>query len=131
MRVLWGFVAGVVLAGPGVAQDADAGRDLFQHHCAVCHGADATGTGPMAPVLTIQPTDLTALAARNEGVFPIERVIRRIDGREPLVSHGSPMPVYGDFFVGPETLGKTELGQPLLTTRPVADLIAWLNSIQD
>lgn len=131
MRVLWGFVAVVALAGPGLAQDADAGRDLFQHHCAVCHGAAADGAGPMAPVLTIQPTDLTKLAARNEGVFPIERVIRRIDGREPLVAHGSPMPVYGDFFVGPETLGKTELGQPLLTTRPVADLIAWLNSIQD
>lgn len=131
MRVLWGFVAGLAMAGPGVAQDVDAGRDLFQQHCAVCHGAAANGTGPMAPVLTIQPTDLTALAARNEGVFPIERVIRRIDGREPLVSHGSPMPVYGDFFLGPETLGKTEHGQPLLTTRPVADLIAWLNSIQD
>lgn len=131
MRLLWGFVAAVALAGPGFAQDADAGRDLFLRHCAVCHGSTAEGTGPMAPVLTIQPTDLTALAARNEGVFPIERVVRRIDGREPLVSHGSPMPVYGDFFVGPETLGKTELGQPLLTTRPVADLIAWLNSIQD
>jgi hypothetical protein len=131
MRVLQGFVAAMALAGPGFAQDVDAGRDLFQRHCAVCHGAGATGTGPMAPVLTIQPSDLTALAARNDGVFPVERVVRRIDGREPLVSHGSPMPVYGDFFVGPEVLGKTETGQPLLTTRPVADLIAWLSSIQD
>jgi mono/diheme cytochrome c family protein len=131
MRVLWGFVAAMALAGPGFAQDVDAGRDLFQHHCAVCHGTAANGTGPMAPVLTIQPTDLTTLAARNGGVFPVARVAMRIDGREPLVSHGSPMPVYGDFFVGPEALGKTETGQPLLTTRPVADLIAWLNSIQD
>lgn len=130
MWVLWGFVAGQLLAGPGMAQDVDAGLDLFRHHCALCLGADAKGTGPMAPVLTIQPSDLTSLAARNDGVFPVERVVRRIDGREPLVSHGSPMPLYGDFFVGPETLGKTEHGEPLLTTRPVADLIAWLNSIQ-
>jgi len=131
MRMLWVFTAGLALAGPGLAQDADVGRDLFQRHCAVCHGASATGTGPMAPVLTIQPTALTALAVRNGGVFPVARVAMRIDGRDPLVSHGSPMPVYGDFFVGPETFGKTETGQPLLTTRPVGDLIAWLASIQN
>lgn len=130
MRLLWCFVAAMVLAGPALAQDAEARHDLFQHHCAVCLGADAKGTGPMAPVLTIQPADLTALATRHGGVFPMARLVKRIDGREPLVSHGSPMPVHGDLFAGPETLGKTETGQPLLTTRPMADLIAWLTSIQ-
>lgn len=85
----------------------------------------------MASVLTIQPSDLTALAARNGGIFPTVRVVMRIDGREPLVAHGSPMPVYGDFFVGPDVMEKTETGQPLLTNQPVADLIAWILSVQE
>ena len=53
-----------VLATGGVAQDADTGANLFQHFCASCHGVDAKGGGPMAPVLLVQPADLTTLSAR-------------------------------------------------------------------
>jgi Cytochrome c553 len=28
---------------------------LFAEHCAYCHGADATGGGPLAPSLVLQP----------------------------------------------------------------------------
>ena len=81
-------------ASPALAQEAGEGAALYEKHCATCHGIDGTGKGPMAGVLLIQPIDLTGLAAANEGVFPLLRVVRRIDGRDPLVSHGSPMPVY-------------------------------------
>jgi mono/diheme cytochrome c family protein len=117
-------------AGPLAAQDSSAGEALFQRHCATCHGIEATGRGPMAPVLMIQPTDLTELAASNDGVFPTIRVARRIDGRDPLVAHGSPMPVYGDFFEGDDTAMKTPDGQPILTSRPVVDLLAYLQGVQ-
>jgi mono/diheme cytochrome c family protein len=118
-------------AGAAVAQDADEGGALFERHCATCHGIDAKGQGPMAGVLMIQPVDLTRLAAGNDGTFPLLRVIRRIDGRDPLVSHGSPMPVYGDFFEGDDTAMKTTSGQPVMTSRAIADLVTYLQGLQD
>jgi hypothetical protein len=85
----------------------------------------------MAPVLLVQPADLTTIIKRHDGVFPLERVTARIDGRDPLVSHGSDMPIYGEFFEGRDVTLKTEAGQPLMTSQPIADLVAWLRTIQE
>ena len=120
----------ILVAGTSVAQDAARGAELYARHCATCHGADATGGGPMAPVLVLQPPDLTKLSARHEGAFPVARVVMRIDGRDPLVSHGSPMPVYGDFFDGDEVLLKSETGQIVMTSAPVQDLLEYLRGLQ-
>ena len=57
-------------------------------------------------------------------------VVQRIDGRDPLVSHGSPMPVYGPYFEGQDTAIKTDVGQPILTSKPIADLVAYLKTLQ-
>lgn len=111
--------------------DAAEGRALYLEFCATCHGIDAEGRGPMAAALVIQPTDLTALAAGNEGRFPRGRVVRRIDGRDPLVSHGSPMPVYGGFFEGEDVALRTDSGQPIMTSQPIADLVSYLETLQD
>lgn len=119
------------LALPAVAQDPNRGAAIFADHCAGCHGPDATGGGPLAPALILQPPDLTRMSERNLGTFPMIRVVMRIDGREPLVSHGSPMPIFGPFFDGPETALKAETGQPMLVQEEVADLVAWLQSVQE
>lgn len=122
---------GVLMTAAQVAaQDVDTGAELYQHYCATCHGIDATGHGPMAGILVIQPVDLTKLAGKD-GVFPTARVVARIDGRDPLVSHGSPMPVYGPYFDGQDTSMKTPEGQPILTSQPIVDLIAYLETLQD
>ncbi|SIS96715.1 Cytochrome c [Roseivivax lentus] len=114
------------------AQDLEAGEALFTRHCATCHGLDATGGGPMAPALLIQPTDLTALSAAEDGKFPLVRVVMRIDGRDPLIAHGSPMPVYGDFFEGVQSVAlKTASGQPVMMPAPIADIAAYLMTLQD
>ncbi len=84
----------------------------------------------MAGVMVIKPNDLTKLQADNEGVFPTEAVVRRIDGRDPLISHGSPMPVFGLFFEGEDAALKMPDGQPMLTSQPIVDLVAYLQSIQ-
>ncbi|TNF58221.1 MAG: cytochrome c [Rhodobacteraceae bacterium] len=118
------------LATTARAQDVAEGEDHFVRFCATCHGADAKGQGPMAAVLLVQPADLTTLSAGNGGVFPTERVVMRIDGRDPLVSHGSPMPVYGPFFEGDDASMKTSSGQPILTSQPIVDLVAYLESLQ-
>ncbi|WP_370455404.1 cytochrome c [Tateyamaria sp. syn59] len=114
-----------------LAQDVSIGATLYQRHCATCHGVNADGNGPMRPALLLQPPSLTDLATRNDGTFPISRVVSRIDGRDPLVSHGSPMPVYGWYFEGEDTALKAETGQPILTSKPIVDLMAYLESIQE
>ena len=120
-----------MIALPAFAQDADMGASLYQTHCAACHGVDADGKGPLGPALLLQPIDLTRLSAANDGAFPLERVLRRIDGTEPLASHGAPMPAYGPFFVGvANTPMKLPTGQPVLAPQPMADLVAYLLSIQ-
>lgn len=123
-------LACLLWAGAAMAQDAKLGAELFQEHCATCHGIEATGQGPMAGVLVIKPVNLTRLAATNKGEFPTARVAARIDGRDPLISHGSPMPVYGHFFEGEDIAIKAPTGQPIMTSVPVADLVAYLKSIQ-
>ncbi|MDX5403658.1 MAG: c-type cytochrome [Rhodobacterales bacterium] len=125
---------GLVLALTPVhalAQDADQGGALFQWYCASCHGVAGDGAGPMAPVLLVQPTDLTKLSASSDGEFPLLRVVRRIDGSDPLVSHGSDMPVFGPLFQGNEVALKTAAGQPVLMGRAVADLVLYLQEIQE
>lgn len=76
------------------------GDNLFRTYCASCHGEDAKGNGPMAAWLKVQPSDLTHIAARNGGKFPLERVDRIISGDEPLPSgHGTrAMPIWGPVF---------------------------------
>ncbi len=121
----------VFIGTSAMAQDISEGERLFHHRCATCHGLGADGTGPMAPVLLLQPTDLTQLQRESDGEFPLERVVWRIEGRDPLVSHGSSMPVYGDFFEGKDITLDTSFGQPIMTSQPIADLISWLQSIQE
>ncbi|MCR8547375.1 cytochrome c [Salipiger sp. P9] len=132
MRSLIIFALALAPLASGVsAQDADVGRALYHTHCATCHGLEGRGDGPMSGVLTVKPVNLTELAAANGGVFPLERVVMRIDGRDPLVSHGSPMPVYGDYFARSFDVPiKAPSGQPVMTSQPVVDLIAYLREIQ-
>ena len=76
------------------------GVDLFSNYCAVCHGSDAKGDGPLASQLKAMPANLTVLAKNNKGQFPAERVRKMISGDdEPVASHGTRvMPVWGPIF---------------------------------
>jgi mono/diheme cytochrome c family protein len=74
------------------------GAQLFQTHCAGCHGRDARGSGIVTGELRHAPPDLTRFTARNGGVFPRERVYRIIEGRD-VTAHGDrDMPIWGDAF---------------------------------
>jgi mono/diheme cytochrome c family protein len=133
MRLLSASVlAGVLCAAlPAMAQDKSSGEFLFFTFCSTCHGEAGKGDGPTAPALTIRPADLTGLTARNQGVFPIAKVIRRIEGTDPLMAHGGPMPLYGKVFDGAEpALVMTSEGE-IATNVVVLDLIAWLEQIQE
>jgi mono/diheme cytochrome c family protein len=88
-------------SGSAQAKDArsEAGERDYQSLCASCHGPDAKGDGPVAPVLDPRPADLTEIAKRRDGVFPVPTVTRMIDGRDPVIAHGTrAMPVWGKHF---------------------------------
>lgn len=76
------------------------GPTLYVTYCAVCHGQDATGHGPMASILKTPVPDLTRIAKHNGGAFPFERVADVIDGtRLSGLGHGtSEMPIWGPIF---------------------------------
>ncbi len=79
--------------------DAAAGEVIYLRYCAACHGRTMKGDGPVASGLKNSPGDLTALTARNKGVFPYDKVAGIIDGRETSRIHGTPdMPVWGEIF---------------------------------
>ena len=80
--------------------DSLKGPDLYRAYCAVCHGSDAKGNGPLAKWLRTAPADLTRIASRNGGSFPLARVQRVISGAESMsAGHGTrEMPVWGPIF---------------------------------
>ena len=120
---------------PAAAQDMGAdvarGVDLFAGHCAACHGAEARGDGPMGQILAVAPPDLTGLAAAEGGVFPTERVVRAIDGRTLILSHGGPMPLFGMILGGEPAVIDAADGTPVITKAAVVDIAAWLAAVQD
>jgi mono/diheme cytochrome c family protein len=73
------------------------GRDLFRAYCSACHGADARGGGPAAASMKTKPPDLTRIAERRGGVFPLAYVERFISGEQPSAeTHGQrEMPIWG------------------------------------
>jgi mono/diheme cytochrome c family protein len=82
-------------AMPALAQD-DAGKTAYLSSCAACHGAEAKGDGFLNSVLKVPAPDLTTLAKRNDGTFPIAAVTEIVDGRMFIAAHGSrEMPIWG------------------------------------
>ena len=126
-------LAAVVLTttiAQAAAQDREAGRQIFRDYCVTCHGMEGRGDGPMTQVLTINPPDLTLLTSDNNGVFPVSRVVARIDGRMPVLGHGGPMPVFGDLFEGQSGALDSETGAPILTSQPMVDVVTYLLDLQ-
>jgi len=82
--------------GSGYAQDTDAGKTAYLSSCAPCHGTDANGDGLLNVVLKTPAPDLTHLAKRNDGTFPVAAVTEIIDGRTLIAAHGRrEMPIWG------------------------------------
>jgi mono/diheme cytochrome c family protein len=73
------------------------GPALYEAYCAVCHGPEAKGNGPVASTLKVPPADLTRISARNGGTFPLMRIERIISGEEERRGHGA-MPACGPVF---------------------------------
>ena len=105
-----------------------AGKQDYLRYCATCHGLEGHGDGPVASALAPKPPDLTLIATRRNGAFPMKDLAATIDGREQPAAHGKrDMPVWGERFVVPFDDPRTqelELGGRLLM------LLVYLQSIQ-
>jgi mono/diheme cytochrome c family protein len=119
------FFGGLVLCILGIAQnpkpeipkagdfDSLEGPALFATYCAVCHGDNGKGGGPMARVLTTAPPDLTHIWMRHGGRFSLEQVQKIIAGETEVGAHGtSEMPLWGPIFsqgIWDQDLGRTRI----------------------
>ena len=82
-----------------MSQDKESDAGEYINNCAVCHGLDGKGEGPMLDQLTKRPKDLTVLSQENGGSFPETVVYQIIDGRRISLAHGPrEMPIWGKRF---------------------------------
>ena len=119
-----------LLALPAIAQDAEEGAATFLDNCAGCHGATAEGDGPLATLLTTPPPNLTEIALRNGGTFPLTRIVQRIDGTTEVRAHGGPMPVFGPLMEGPSVAMVGPDGADVIVPEGIAHIATWLMEVQ-
>ncbi len=94
----WLMVASVMIGlnASGWAEEVDAGKAEYLSSCAPCHGTDGKGKGPLSSKLKTKAADLTTVAKKNNGVFPLSAVYEAVDGRSATGSHGTrEMPIWG------------------------------------
>lgn len=104
---------------------APSGRDIYMNRCSACHGEDGKGNGPAVGALKIAPADLTLLAQRNAGTFPVERVKNIVGQWVEISAHGSrEMPIWGDLFL-PKTASQEQAANERFNL-----LATYLKSIQ-
>jgi mono/diheme cytochrome c family protein len=75
------------------------GLQLYKRYCAVCHGNDLKGNGPISPEFKNPPSNLTTLAQRHDGKFPDEYVQEVLRNGVKKPAHGdTEMPIWGPLF---------------------------------
>jgi len=125
-------VAMCSLAASVVAQPKlELGKRDFENKCAVCHGKDGKGAGPYAEQLKRSLPDLTTMAQRNGGIFPVTRTYESIEGAGK--GHGTrDMPVWGlDYTMqATEVLPELPYNQAAFVRTRIMALLEYLNQLQ-
>ena len=101
--------------------DADAGKALFDQHCAVCHGP--AGDVRNAEAYAAETPDLREIARNSAGGYvPSVMLAEIIDGRRVVAAHGDrKMPVWGEQFGGEDEAA---------VKAKIESLVAYIESIQ-
>jgi mono/diheme cytochrome c family protein len=140
VAVTFAMVAAVIaaLGSTASAQGFDAGQFEYQSTCATCHGEDGKGKGPLSAQLKVPPADLTVLAKKNKGIFPVMSVYEVIDGRQAIPGHGTrDMPIWGNRYTveqiqTQQALRNRPYYDPEATVRVrILSIIDYLYRIQD
>ena len=106
------------------AAEADQGRMYFLRYCGSCHGVEGKGDGTVSRSLKVKPADLTQLKKKNNGVFPLEKVMATINGKTRVEAHGeSEVPVWGEIFVKEASVQKDPAGTSSAKIKALAEYI--------
>lgn len=102
------------------------GEDLYLVYCAVCHGTNGKGGGPVTPELKDPVPDLTTLSKRHGGKYPahyVKSVLRF--GAGNLLAHGNQdMPIWGPIFRSMPTTDK------ITVSARITNLTHYLETLQ-
>lgn len=137
MRIPRLLLTALVCAAGSMAMTAqaqsktDLGKREFETKCAVCHGMDGKGGGPYAEQLKRKLPDLTTLAQRNGGVFPVSRTYETIEGAGK--GHGPrDMPIWGlDYTIqAAQVLPDLPYNQAVYVRTRIMSLLEYLNQLQ-
>lgn len=128
----WAAATLALLATATFAQPrVDVGKREYEMNCAICHGSDGKGNGPFVELLKRSPPDISTMARRNGGVFPLATVYQVIEGAGG--GHGTrEMPIWGTAFrVGAaEYYRDVPYDQEVVVRARILALAEYLNRIQ-
>ncbi|MEO9824609.1 MAG: transglutaminase domain-containing protein [Paracoccaceae bacterium] len=124
------FMALFLGVGTSVAAQ-NVGELLFKKNCVSCHGATGRGDGIRAAGLDTAPADLTRIAARRDGVWPMLEVISILDGYLKATNPREDMPIFEEFL--DNDMVEFDTGNGLITLVPtkLVDIANYLETIQD
>lgn len=107
----------------------NSGHVLYQVHCASCHGTAADGGAALDIKATVKTPDLTQLAKKNGGQFPIWELYEVISGSELLPAHGrGPMPSWGTALA--KAPGVNEDDAVAIVRGRIFSILAYLATVQ-
>ena len=83
---------------PATGSNSPSGAELYKQDCAVCHGNNLKGVGPVPKPYRVPP-DLTTLSRRHGGKFPDAYVMDVLRNGVTIPAHGpAQMPSWGNDF---------------------------------
>jgi mono/diheme cytochrome c family protein len=130
-KVLAVLFIGFTVVGAAAGERMSYGEAEYLNSCAVCHGVEGKGDGPLGEMLVKRPADLTSISRRNGGRFPYARVIAVIDGRYDVPGHGNrEMPVWGRQFLEDDQRLYGPAGGEIVTTERINELAGYVQSLQ-
>lgn len=121
----------LMLAASQASAQEESGKREYINSCAACHGTSGHGDGPLAELLTVEVSDLTKLSANNGGTFPLDDIMRFVDGRSSIRAHGQDMPVWGERFVAEASNIVTRYEAEKVAQRRLLALALYLQTVQD
>ncbi len=123
------FVLPLLFTG-NVLEAESSGKLLYERNCVSCHGVTGRGDGPLSAGLGTAPADLTQIAARRDGVWPMLEVMSILDGYFRATNPREDMPVFDDFL--DDDMVEFDTGNGLTTLAPekLIEVVNYLESIQ-
>jgi hypothetical protein len=126
----WLLLVPLLVMGTSVEM-TNAGKALYNENCVSCHGADGKGDGPVAARLSTPPADLTRIAARRDGVWPMLEVMAILDGYSRNTLPREDMPVFENFLDNEMSEFDTGNGVVTLVPTKLIEIVYYLESLQD